>query len=455
MNILIIGGGELGSMIADQLISEGHAVTLIEKSEKTAKKLNEELDALVLNGSGIDVNILMKANIVNTELFLALTNDDNVNIVSCNLVKKLSHYKAYTIAKIENSSRYFSNPIIESADFGIDNMIATRQLSINKISDLIAEPETIEIINFHDNDIKIVGIQVTDNFTGTGKKIHEITSLDKTWRKVRIIAVNKDNEVIIPSGNDIIDSGDRIFIIGNTESIKSVTQAYFPSVTKIRKVIILGGNRIGKELARRESELGKSVTIVEEDENICSQLSEDLGNVLIINGSGTNSAVLHELDMKGSFVACVTDRDEQNIISAVLAKRNGAYKAVCNITNIAITPIINEIRDIDSVFSTESLALSEILNYCRKGEILSLYPLPNMKAETMKIKISSRLDILDKPLREIRLPKGMIIGAILRENKIIIPYGNDDIRLDDFVICFIIPSARKAAKELFSKTSGK
>ncbi len=453
MNILVIGGGELGAMISEQLISEGHAVTLIEKSEKTAKKLNDELDALVLTGSGIDVAVLSKANVEKTELFLALTNDDNVNIISCNLVKRLSHYRAYTIAKIENSSRYFSNPIIDSADFGIDNMIATRQLSINKISDLIAEPETIEIINFHDNDIRIVGIQVTDSFIGAGKTMREIALLDKSWKKARIIAVNRNNTVTIPTGSDSIYPGDRIFIIGNSESVKNVIQTFFPSDTKIKKIIIFGGNRIGRELARTESLLGRKVTLVEEDEDICLKLSEELDNVLIINGSGTNSAVLDELDMKDSFVACVTDRDEQNIISAVLAKSKGAYKAVCNITNIAISQIINDIQDIDSVFSTESLALSEILNYCRRGEILSVYPIPSMKAETMKIKISSNLDILDKPLKEINIPKGLIIGAILRDKKIIIPYGNDDIRLDDFVICFLLPSAKKAAKELFSKTS--
>lgn len=454
MNILIIGGGELGSMIAEQLIFEGHAVTIIEKSDDISKKLNEELDALVLKGSGIDVNMLSKANVDKTELFLALSNDDNVNIVACNLVKRLSHYNAYTIAKIENASRYFSNPIIESADFGIDNMIATKQLTINTISDLIAEPETSEIINFHDNDIKIIGVQVPESFKGNGKKIHEIASIDKAWRKVRIIAVKNSNSVIIPSGNDIIHHGSKIFMLGNTESLHTITQEYFPAEKKIKKIIIFGGHRIGGELARRESLLGKSVTVVEENETICSNLSEELNGVMIINGSGTNNSVINELDMKGSFVVCVTESDEQNVITAVLAKRNGAFKAVCNIRNISISPILNDIQDIDSVFSTETLALSEILNYCRKGEIISVYPLPNLKIETMKIRISEELEILDKPLKDVRLPKGMIIGVIQRDNKIIIPYGNDDIRINDLVICFMLPSVKKAAKALFSKTSG-
>ncbi|MBU4486957.1 MAG: NAD-binding protein, partial [Candidatus Delongbacteria bacterium] len=202
-----------------------------------------------------------------------------------------------------------------------------------------------------------------------------------------------------------------------------------------------------------EAAAGKKVTIVEEDEKLCSELSEVLDNILIINGTGTNQSVLSELDMKDSFVVCVTENDEQNIITAVLAKRNGAQKAVCNITNIAVSSIINELQDIDSVFSTESLALSEILSYCRKGEIISIYPIPNLKAETMKVKIAGKLDILDKPLKDIKFPKDMIIGVIIRDKKMIIPHGHDDIRVDDFVILFMLPKAKNATKELFSKLS--
>lgn len=453
MNILIIGGGELGSSIAVQLIAEGHNITLIEKSEKNAKKLNDELDAYVLTGSGTDVNVLSKANLDKIELFLALTNDDNVNIISCDIVKRLSHYKAYTIAKVENSSRYFSNALITYADFGIDNLIATKQLSINKILDFIAEPETVENINFHDNDIKIIGLQITEDFVGANKTLKDIASLNKIWKKVRIVAVSKNNNTIIPTGDDVINVWDKIFLIGKNETLKEIIELYFTSKTKIKNIIIFGGNRIGKDVAKYEVSKGKKVTIVEEDEQVCKDLSEELENVLIINGSGSNQNVLNELDMQNSFVVCVTERDEQNIVTAVLAKRFGAAKAICNITNIAVSSIINELQDIDSAFSTESLALSEILTYCRKGEIISIYPIPNLKAETIKIKITEQLVILDKPLKDIEFPKGMVIGVIIRDKKMIIPHGNDDIRLDDFVISFILPTAKTAVKNLFSNTT--
>jgi trk system potassium uptake protein len=454
MNILIIGGGELGSMIAEQLIAEGHNITLIEKSAKNAKKLNDELDCYVLAGSGTDVTVLSKTGLDKIELFLALTNDDNVNIISCDLVKRLSHYKAYTIAKVENSSRYFSNPLISHQDFGIDNLIATKQLSINKILDFIAEPETVENINFHDNDIKIVGLQITEDFQGTNKSLSQIGAMSKLWKKVRVVAVSKNNNTIIPTGVDIISPGDKIFVIGNSESLKDLITQFFPIKTKVKKVIIFGGNRIGKNVAIHEAAIGKKVTIVEEDQALCSELSEDLGNsVLVINGSGSNQNVLNELDLKDSFVVCVTERDELNIITAVLAKRFGAAKAICNITNIAVSSIINELQDIDSAFSTESLALSEILTYCRKGEIISIYPIPNIKAEAMKVKITDKLEILDKPLKDIKFPKDMMIGVIIRDKKMIVPHGNDDIRENDFVISFILPAAKQQVKKIFSSQS--
>ncbi|MBN2857737.1 MAG: Trk system potassium transporter TrkA [Candidatus Delongbacteria bacterium] len=450
MNILIVGGGELGSVIAGHLTSEKHNITIIEKSDLAAKKLSDELDAYVLTGSGTDVNVLSKSNLEKTELFLALTNDDNVNIVACNIVKVLSHYKAYTIAKVENALRYFSNPLLSHKDLGIDHLIATKLLSINKISALIEAPETFENIFFHDNGIKIVGVNIKPEFKGIDIPVRELVLRNKKWNKLRIVAINRNNKTSIPNGDSLIKPFDKIYIAGKSETLNELVRSEFPIEINLKKIIIFGGNRIGKELALRQSRLNRKVTLVEDNEKICEQLSRDLENVLIVKGTGTNPSVLSELDMKDAYVVCVTENDEQNIISAVLAKRSGAFKAVCNISNIAISSIINELRDIDSVFSTEDLALSEILTFCSRGEILTVHPIPNLRAETIKIRIREKLPIIDKQIKDIKFPKEMIIAAIVRDEKIIIPHGNDDLRINDLVILFILPSAKNAAKEIFS-----
>ena len=154
--------------------------------------------------------------------------------------------------------------------------------------------------------------------------------------------------------------------------------------------------------------------------------------------------------MENSFVACVTGRDEHNIISAVMAKKNHAYKAVCNISNVAISSIINQVKDIDSVFSTESLAFGEIIKYCRKGDILSVTPVPYIDAETIKIKISKKIALLDKPLSKVKFPTGMIVGAIFRDDEVIIPHGDDKIKMDDIVIVFVLPQSKKLVEKLFA-----
>ena len=448
MNIVIVGGGELGSMVAKQLVAENHNLTIIEKSENQAKFLNDSLDAHIINGNGNDVSRLLQANIEKADLFLALSNNDDVNIICCALVKK--HSKATTIAKVENYVHYFPGPPNLPSDFGIDETVATKQLSINKIMELISEPDAMEHIHYIRENVKVIGTVIKDNFYGNGMKLKDITSKNDIWQKVRIIAINKQNEVMIPGGEDFLNTGDKLYIIGKSNILKDVINLYFATKVKIKSVIIVGGNRIGKEFAKRAVAEGRRVTIIEEDEKVCERLTEELDNVLIVNGSGTNQEILSDLDMEKSFVACVTENDEHNIISAVLAKKNHAYKAVCNISNVAISSIINEVRDIDSVFSTESLAFAEIIRFCRKGDILSVTPVPYIDAETIKIKVSKKIPLLNKPLSKIKFPKGMIVGAIFRDDNVIIPYGDDEIKLNDIIILFVLPESKKQAEKMFA-----
>ncbi len=448
MNIVIVGGGELGSMVADQLIRENHSVTVIEKSEKQVKHLNDSIDALVINGDGNNIRILKQANVEKADLFLALSNNDNVNIVACGLVKKLS--PATTIAKVENYTHYFPGPPNLPSDFGIDNTVATKQLSINKIVDLISEPNAMEHIHFIHENVKVIGTVINENFSGNGMQLKDITQGNEIWDKIRIIAITKDNEVLIPRGDDIIQTGDKLYIIGKSDVLKEVIKLYFTSNVKVKSVVIIGGNRIGREFAKKMVQQGRKVTIIEEDERVCNRLTEELDNVLIINGSGLNQNVLSDLDMENSFVVCVTGKDEHNIISAVLAKKNHAYKAVCNISNVAISSIINQVKDIDSVFSTESLAFGEIIKYCRKGDILSVTPIPYIDAETIKIKISKKIALLNKPLQKVKFPSGMIIGAIYRNEEVIIPRGEDMIMMGDIIIVFVLPQSKKLVEKMFT-----
>ena len=454
MNILIVGGGEVGYIIAERLISEDHNITIIEKDEDRVATLNNELDAFVLHGSGIYTKRLKQAKIEKIDLFLALTNDDNKNIISCSLAKKLSN-NITTIAKVENYIYYFSDDRISPTDYGIDQVVASTRLSINKLEDLIKEPDAIENMYFYNDKIQIIGVNIPRDFSLSGMTLKQIALDHPEWQRSKIIAIKHGEGVLIPTGNDTIQPGDKLYIIGTNEILHDVLSKYFTSNKKIKDIVIFGGNRIGKEFAQTEAAKGKNVTIFDDDIKVCKKLSGELKNIMIIHASGTNQKALEEINMKDACVVCVTSDDEYNIISAVLAKKNGAIKAICNIRNISVGKIVNQISDIDSVFSPEELTLAEVLKYCRKGNILSVTHMPNLNAETIKIQISEAIPIVGKPLKDVKFPKGMIIGAFIRDEKIIIPSGNDEIKLNDIVIAFVLPEAIAQAENIFAKILNK
>ena len=454
MNILIVGGGEVGYIIAERLIFENHNVTIIEKDEDRVTLLNNELDAFVLHGSGIYIKRLKQAGIEKTDLFLALTNDDNKNIISCSLAKKLGN-NITTIAKVENYIYYFSDDKIKPSDYGIDEVVASTRLSIDKLQDLIKEPDAIENMYFYNDRIQIIGVNIPRDFSLSGMTLRQIATEHPEWQRSKIIAIKHGDGVLIPTGNDTIQPGDKLYIIGTNEILRAVLSKYFTSDKKIKDIVIFGGNRIGKEFAQSEAAKGRTVTIFDDDIKVCKKLSEELDNILVIHASGTNQKALEEIDMKNSCVVCVTNDDEYNIISAVLAKENGAIKAICNIRNISVGKIVNQISDIDSVFSPEELTLAEVLKYCRKGNILSITHMPNLNAETIKVQITENIPIVDKPLKDVNFPEGMIIGALVRDEKIIIPSGNDEIKLNDLVIAFVLPMAIAQAENIFAKILSK
>jgi len=315
MNILIVGGGEVRYIIAERLIFENHNVTIIEKDEDRVTLLNNELDAFVLHGSGIYIKRLKQAGIEKTDLFLALTNDDNKNMISCSLAKKLSN--ATTIAKVENYIYYFSDDKIKPSDYGIDEVVASTRLSIDKLQDLIKEPDAIENMYFYNDRIQIIGVNIPRDFSLSGMTLRQIATEHPEWQRSKIIAIKHGDGVLIPTGNDTIQPGDKLYIIGTNEILRAVLSKYFTSDKKIKDIVIFGGNRIGKEFAQSEATKGRAVTIFDDDIKVCKKLSEELENILVIHASGTNQKALEEIDMKNSCVVCVTNDDEYNIISAV------------------------------------------------------------------------------------------------------------------------------------------
>ena len=453
MNIVMVGGGNVGVIIARKLISENHNVTIIEENEQVVQNLQNSLDAMIITGSGIDIDVLNHANIKNASLFLAVTNDDRINLITSKLARKLSNEDTIIIAKLENAYLFFDNELIKPEDFGINSIIDLKQLSIDKISTLIEHPEAIEIIDYYKENIQLIGIKIYENFQYLDKTLKEIGMACDLFKNTRVVAINRNARIIIPAGYNKIHIGDKIYLIGAAEIIQKIKKKYFDPKIKLSNIIIIDGNTRAKELANHLVKKNRKVTIIESDHQKCQILSRELKNVTVMQGTGTDINVVNEADIKKSCFVAITKNNEYNLMSAVFAKNHEAAKTICMISNIELVPIIHTLPAIDVTFSPHLLAAGEILRICRKGNIISVTPFSEINAETINFLISENIDILEKPLEEIKFPDGMIIGVIIRDNQIIIPTGKDKIKLYDKVIVFILPSSFAAAGKIFTKKS--
>lgn len=455
MKIIIAGGGNVGITIARKLISENHDLTLIDNNESAINFLRKELDALVIDGDVLDIKILKKAEIYNADMFIAVTNNDNTNILSCIMTKKMNP-KIINIAKIQNAYKYFYKDEINYSDFSIDNMIDPKNLSIEKILTLIEQPEAIDIVNYADNKVQLIGVRIDKDFKYINNILKELGSKDEIFNLIRIVAIYRNDKIIIPGGEDIILFNDKIYFIGKKEHIEKLMKIYFaPKRVKFKNIVILGANQLAEELAEELLKTKKSITIIEEDIKKCEQLSSEgfggISGLTIVNGYGTDETILNQINLEKSCFISLTQDDEYNVISAVSAKNYNASKTICLIHNMALLKIINNMTNIDAVFSPNILAVGKILSYCRTENITSVSTFSEINAETIDLTITENINILNKPLKNIKLPKGIVIGVIIRGDEIIVPTGEDILLLNDKLILFVLPDSLSEIERLFSK----
>ena len=450
MKIVIAGGGDVGVKIAEKLIYENHNVTILEKDPQLIKILQSKLDAMVILGDATNINTLIKANILSAESFIAVTNSDSDNLIACSLVKKCCKNNISVTCKIDSYYQYFNEEYISPKDFGIETIIKPLEITVSKIMELIKNPSIFEIMNYADNMAQLVGVKVKRNFEYKGIPISEISIKDSLFSKVRLVAIQREGKVIVPKGQDVIHPKDKLYLVGKTNIVKNIVEKHFFNPMNLKNIIIVGGTKHAIELSKALNKSGKNITIIEEDKFRCKKLSFLLDSVLIMNGSATDSHLMDEIAVEDSCVISMSNNDEYNILSAFTAKKYGASKTICLVKNSSIVTLINNLDPIDTVVSPHSLTIGDILKHTRKTDLFSVSPFTEIDAEIVGINITQNLPILNIPIKDINPPKKSIIGVIIRKNNVIIPTGDDIIKLGDKVIIFLLPEAISEVDKMFS-----
>ncbi|RLE09732.1 Trk system potassium transporter TrkA [Candidatus Aerophobetes bacterium] len=444
MRIVIIGAGEVGYHIAKTLSLENHEVTVVERDEKTCQYVQSTLDVLTISGNGANISTLKEAGIQDTDMIVAVTGIDEVNMVACMTARQFGVSKK--IARIRDVE-YIKNSTLIKQQLGVDFVINPEIATSREIVNLLESPVNVaQIQNFAEGKVQIFELKVKEDFPFIGRQLKDIN----LGRPTLIVAIYRKGEIVIPSGEEKILLEDNLYIVAGEEHFLKLDEITGPHPVNIRNVMILGGSNIGIQTASILSRHGISTKLIEANREKCHILAQKLPDTLVINGDGTDVEILKSegIGATDGFVA-VTGDEETNILVSLLAKHLGSNKVIAKVDRSNYIPIVEKIG-VDAVVDPRIITTSSILRFIRKGEVVSLTLLKEGKAEIMELIAQPASKIINKPLRDAHLPKECIIGAIVRGSQVIIPHGNDIIQPQDKVIVFTLPSSIKKIERMFT-----
>ncbi len=445
MKVIIIGAGKVGVQIAHTLFTENHDITIIDKREDISQDLDSNLDIMTIVGNGASVKVLKQAGIKEADVLIAVTRIDEVNMIACLTAKQFN--VTNTIARIRNSE-YLDNPSLSKEKFGIDFIINPEKATAKEIVDLLKVPSNVcETQDFAAGEVSLYGLKIEENYPLINKKIKDIG----LGNHILIVAIFREDKMITPTGKQEIMVGDQVYFLVKKEGYSNLEMFCNKKNGLLENVLILGGSNIGIQVATLLNKSGIKTKLIEISKQKCDVISELLPQTLIINGDGTNIELLKEegIENTDGFVA-VTGYDEENLLVSLLAKHLGAKKVIAKISRTNYIPILEKIG-IDAIVNPHLTTVSAILRFLKRGELLTLTLLKDGELEVAELIVQKDNKLIDKPLKSISLPGNILIGAIIRNKKVIIPHGDDFITEGDKIIIFSKTAEIKKVEQLFYK----
>ncbi len=442
MRVIIVGAGEVGFQIAKFLSAEGVDVVVIDRSKEKLKRLSEELDVAVIEGEGGSPSALKEAGVEDADILLAVTDMDETNMIAC-LVAKVMFQIPRSVARIRNLEYIGNRALLQS--LSINPAISPEVEAAKAIIRLLEVPFAADVEDFEDGRVKVIGFRIPSDSEMLGRTLKELNLTDP---KVIIGAIKRGERIIIPSGNDIIRRDDIIFLAVKVEDIEAVCKRIGGVAMSVNRIMLAGGGRIGYYVAKTMEARDVSVKVIEKSAERCKFLINSLQKSVILHGDGSDQKLLEEENIRDMdvFVA-ISNNEEVNIMSSLLAKRLGVKKVITIVNRTDYLPLADSLG-IDAVLSPRLITASTILKYVRAGNIISLTTVAEGKAEIMEAEARSGSILIGKTLHEVELPKRTLIGAIIRDKGVIIPSGSDRILNNDKLIVFTLKDSIKQVEKL-------
>ncbi|MBA3793641.1 MAG: Trk system potassium transporter TrkA [Rubrobacter sp.] len=443
MRTVIIGAGEVGFNTARMLSQEGQDVVLIENEEALVERATEQLDALVIHGNGASPRVLAEAGVKKSDLLIAASSSDEVNIIACLAAKAQGVPR--TVARIHNPDYYDTGDPFAKDMLGIDFVIHTEQMAAREIKAALLVPGAINVDTFADNRIEVAEVILTDGSPALGKALKDVELPEQSL----IVGVVRRGEALVPRGETVLELRDHVLLISGGRHVSEVVGAVSNDTAPVREVTIYGGGRIGLRLALALEEIGMSVRVIERDESRARYVASQLRKGFVLHDEGISRDFLlqERVDRTDAFVA-VTGDDRANLLAAMYARQLGARTTIAGVSRGEFAPLADALG-VDLTISPRTLAAEAILRFVRKGDVINVALLES-GAEMIELRVPEKCRVAGRPLSEVGFPRGAIVGALLRDGAVVIPSGREILQPGDDAVVFTVESAVDDVERLFA-----
>jgi trk system potassium uptake protein len=438
VKIIILGAGQVGRTAAFHLSrEEANDVTVIDLNEEILRDLQDRLDIRTVNGNASSPRILEAAGIASTDILVALTNSDEVNMLACQIAWTL-YRTPKKVARVRSADYTDRDKLFGENGVAVDVWISPEQLVTEHVARLIRYPGALQVLDFADGRVRLVGIRALKGGPLVGQALRTLREHIPA-ADARVAAIYRAGKSIKPEGETVIEDGDEVFFLAARDHIRVVMKEMRREEAPARRVIIAGGGNIGFRLAS-ELEDKNQVKLIERDSRRARRVSELLNRTIVLHGDAADEELLLEENIDSTDVfAALTNSEEANILSAMLAKRLGAHKVMALINKPSYAELI-ESGSIDVAISPQTVTIGSLLAHVRRGDVVRVHSLRRGAAEALEVVVHGDADsskVIGRRIEDITLPEGTTLGAVVRGDDVIIAHHDTTVQPDDHLILFL------------------
>ena len=437
MKIIVVGAGKVGYSLCERLVQDDHDVYLIDRSQERIHNLENMLDVSLVCGNGSDIQLLNEIGMSDVGIFIAVTDSDEVNMLSC-AVAKIAGVPS-TVARVRDTNIAENMDDTMKARLGVDLFINPEMVTAQELLHIIETPSALDVEEFGQGSVRLIEFKINSTFPLINKPLKELTFPEG----VLLVGLVRLGEMIIPHGESILLPNDSVFFLGLKDGVDAVEQQWFSNHAAFHKrAIIIGAGLLGRNLAVLLEKSGFTVKVIEKDIERCEALAAQVDKAIIINGDGTDFDLLEAEEVADNdVIIALTDDDKLNLLVALVGKHMGIPKTVVRVGRPEYIMLMEQVG-IDIVFSPRLMTAGQILRIVRSGEgVVSISTFEGGKAESIEILITDQSPVAGKQLKDIRLPGKALVGVILRGDEAIVPRGNTEILVGDHIVLFTLPES--------------